>query len=430
MKHLSKKQREEEKKKREERERVRAVMEKKRKSQPEGESEQSSGGTPETSQVYSEAPAGVRTQEPTRVVSGCDLGTLHPHPFLGGVQTQELSPYIPTHPSIPSDSGGVHAPLQAPEAPVSAHVPPSSVPTHSSVSSQQQSTHHISSQGCAHRTPGGVPTQERSQGVSGLRLRNVPPSTSPTLRKGPPSDSHGHMDVDMEMGDQAPVRHHTHHPRQGTPSRRRGLGSWRAQLKRRHSSSGVREEHQAKRRHMADERFLATATLLQALSISHPSRPRSAAQSPRRTGTDAVQRYNRLLERMRTDPHPFIEVETHRQGPSHTDIPPDHAHHASHQAVDPLSQSQANEQPYAEFNMLGRTIRVSYPVGYQINNPNATLRQRTVIYWPAIANLMVDLHAWYDDRAVWLYVSNCNVQWPTRNYCFPILYRSLAPNSA
>jgi len=191
----------------------------------------------------------------------------------GGVQTQELSPSLPAYSSI-SSSGGVHAPSQAPEVPAVAHVPPASLPIHSSIPSQQQSMHHISSQGCAHRMPGGVLTQEQSPVVSGLLHRSVPPTASPTLRKGPPSDSHGHMDVDSVLGDQSPIHHCAyHHPRQGMLTRRRGQGSWRAQLKRRHSLSGVREEHQAKRRQMDDERFLATVNLLQLLSISHPSRP-------------------------------------------------------------------------------------------------------------------------------------------------------------
>jgi hypothetical protein len=211
------------------------------------------------------------------------------------------------------------------------------------------------------------------------------------------------MDVDMEMDDQTPVQSHAnHHLRQDMPSRRRSPG-WKAQLKCRHSSSDVREERHAKRRQLADERFLATANLLQALSISHPSRPRSAAQSPR-TRRDAVQRYNQMLERMRTNPDLFSEVETHRQEPAHADIPSDHDQHAAHQAVNPPSQGQANEQPYAELHMHGRIIRVSYPDGYQRDNPNANLRHRTIVEWSAIANLMVDLHAWYDDHAVWLYM--------------------------
>jgi hypothetical protein len=103
------------------------------------------------------------------------------------------------------------------------------------------------------------------------------------------------MDVDMESGDQSPILHRAnHHLRRGMPTRRRGPGSYHAALKRRHSSSGVREEYRAKRRHMADERFLATANLLQALIISHPSRPRSVAQSPRRTRPDAIQLYKSI----------------------------------------------------------------------------------------------------------------------------------------
>jgi hypothetical protein len=107
---------------------------------------------------------------------------------------------------------------------------------------------------------------------------------------------------------------------------------------------------------------------------------------------------------MRIDPDAILEAETHRQEPMQIDTPIDHEQRAPTQATDPIIQDHANEQPYAEFNMHGRVIRVSYPIGYQMDNPNATLRQRTVIYWPAIAELMVDLHSWYDDRAVWLYM--------------------------
>jgi hypothetical protein len=99
-----------------------------------------------------------------------------------------------------------------------------------------------------------------------------------------------------------------------------------------------------------------------------------------------------------------MEVETHHQ--EHSDIPIDNEQRDQQQAADAIPQPQghANEQPYAEFNIHGRVIRVSYPVGYQIDHPNAILRRRTVIEWPAIAELIVDLHAWYDDRAVWLYM--------------------------
>jgi len=54
--------------------------------------------------------------------------------------------------------------------------------------------------------------------------------------------------------------------------------------------------------------------------------------------------------------------------------------------------------------MHGRVIRVSYPVGYIRDNPDVILRRQAVVSWPAIANQMVDLHAWYDDPAVWLYL--------------------------
>jgi len=225
---------------------------------------------------------------------------------LGGVQTSELSPYTPAH---LSPSGEVDAPSQTSEVPAVAIVPPASIPNHSSGASHQQATHPISSQGCAHSTLGGVLTQEQAQVVSGPRRRSVPPTTSPSSRRGPLSDSH-----------------------------------------------------------------------------------------------DAVQRYNQLLERMRTNPEPFIEVETHRHEPAYADIPTDHDQGAPDQAADPIPQSQANEQPYAELDIHGRTIRVSYPEGYQRDNPNANLRRLTVVSWMGIANLMVDLHAWYDDHAVWLYL--------------------------
>jgi len=95
----------------------------------------------------------------------------------------------------PSIQGGAQAPSPALEAPDAINAP-SLFPIHTTSILHNQTPK--SSQGCANSASGGVMTQEQSLGVTGLRLRSVPPSISPTSRRGPSCDSHGHMDVDME----------------------------------------------------------------------------------------------------------------------------------------------------------------------------------------------------------------------------------------
>lgn len=189
---------------------------------------------------------------------------------------------IPNHSSI---SGGAYAISPAPGAPV-ATIAPSSIPSYIIPISQHQSAPN-SSQGCANGASGGVQTQELSRETSGLRPGSVPPSVSPTSRRGPSSDSRGQMDVDMETdtisavmanindfhinsSTNTPMCRISARNHSGTPKRRRGPGSWKAQLKRRNSSRSIRSDRASKRRRMEDQRMLATINAVQTLSILSP----------------------------------------------------------------------------------------------------------------------------------------------------------------
>jgi len=337
--------------------------------------------------------------------------------------------------------GGVMALSPTPEAP-DATIAPSSIPNHI-IHTFQHHTTPLASLGRANSMLGGVLTQEQSQETSGLRPGSVPPSTSPTSRRGPLSDSHGHMDVDLERDDvsavmanindfhinsatNTPVCHIPSRNHSGTPRRRRGPGSWKAQLKRRHSSSSIRSDRAIKRRRIQDQLMLATTNVMQTLSILYPNRAKSAPQSPQRTGQEAIRSYQHMLQRLQSTPESFVEIESHIQQPAtHHNIPSAEAP----MDINQLSAGQSDPPPYAELSIGNQRLRVSYPIGYQRDNPNATLRRLTQIAWPAIANLMVDLHAWYDDHAVWLYMCLIAARSGRRAAILSPLYTEMAPDA-
>jgi len=171
---LKRRKKEEERRKKNEKERERKEQRKKEEEE-QGKFRSGSGGMPETPQVL--APGRVRTQEPSHVVSGGDIGALHPRPNIG-VLTREQSPLSISIPHIESDnnltseatgaahrtppsyttissiSGGVMAPSPTPEA-QDATIALSSIPT-TIIPISHLHTTSISSQGCDISTPGGV----------------------------------------------------------------------------------------------------------------------------------------------------------------------------------------------------------------------------------------------------------------------------------